>query len=134
MTVHLFTCRYQRFRPDMGTPVRTTAGYPRFTLGYELAGHARLISPTWAMVSINDEATYRGLYRQMLDARGVDAVRDELQAIADQVPDPRLVLLCFDDLSKPDGWCHRRMFADWWTEHTGTEVPELAEPPIASLF
>ncbi|OJF12763.1 hypothetical protein BG844_18905 [Couchioplanes caeruleus subsp. caeruleus] len=118
----------------MGSPVRTTVGYPRFTLPYELAGHARLISPTWAMVSISNEATYRGQYRQQLDAHGVDAVCGELHAIADQASDPRLVLLCFDDLSKPDGWCHRRMFADWWTELTGDDVPELAEPPIASLF
>ncbi|MFI5493546.1 hypothetical protein [Actinoplanes sp. NPDC051859] len=134
MTVDLFTCRYQRFQPAMGSPVRTTAGLPRFPLTYELAGHAHLISPTWAMVSINDQATYRGQYRLLLDAHGLDAVRAELQAIADQATDPRLVLLCFDDLSKPDGWCHRRMFADWWTEQTGDDVPELAEPPIASLF
>jgi hypothetical protein len=131
--VHLFTCRYQRFDPAMGLPVRTTAGYPRF-LPYALAGHARLISPTWPMVQIQDEALYRSQYEALLEGAGVDAIRGELEDIADEHQQPRLVLLCFDDLSKPDGWCHRRMFADWWSARTGEHVPELAEPPIESLF
>ena len=132
VTLSLFTCRYQRFQPGMGLPVRTTAGYPRF-LPYQLAGHARLISPTWPMLKL-DQAAYLQQYRQLLDDAGEAAIRDELLAIAAEHRDPRLVLLCFDDLSQPDGWCHRRMFAQWWTEQTREQVPELAEPPIESLF
>ena len=132
--MHLFTCRYQRFHPNMGVPVRTTAGLPRFALGYQLGGHAHLITPTWAMVQLGDKATYETQYLQRLADAGVDAIRAELAGIATLHPDDRLVLLCFDDLSRPDGWCHRRMFADWWTQHTGEPIPELAEPPIASLF
>jgi hypothetical protein len=134
VTLSLFTCRYPRFRPAMGLPVRTTAGAPRFALGYELAGHARIISPSWSLLALHDEAPYRAGYRTQLDQAGPAVIRAELEAIADGHADPRLVLLCFDDLSKPDGWCHRRMFADWWTEVTGEEVPELAEPPTPSLF
>jgi hypothetical protein len=132
VTVQLFTCRYQRFQPDMGLPVRATVGYPRF-VRYELAGHARLISPTWPMLTL-DYDTYLSRYRLLLGEAGVDAIRGELEAIADDCADPRLVLLCFEDLSQPDTWCHRRMFAEWWTQQTGEPVPELAEPPIESLF
>jgi hypothetical protein len=116
-------------------PVRTTAGFPRFRLGYELAGRARLITPTWAMVNLGDEEVYRQQYVAMLDGRGRDAVEEELREIAHAARDDRLVLLCFCDLSKPDGWCHRRMFAAWWQRETrGEEVLELAEQRHPGLF
>jgi hypothetical protein len=132
----LYTSRYQRFRPSQGAPVRTTVGFPQFKLAYELAGHARLISPTWQMVRLGNEAFYREQYMGMLDARGLDAIEDELLEISDRVRADRLVLLCFCDLSKPDGWCHRRMFAEWWERETRgeEEVPELAEQPHPGLF
>jgi hypothetical protein len=131
----LYTSRYQRFRPGQGLPVRTTAGFPRFRLGFELAGHARLVTPTWAMVNLGDEEVYRQRYVAMLDGRGLDAIEEELKEIAHAARDDRLVLLCFCDLSKPDGWCHRRMFAAWWERETrGEEVLELAEQPHPGLF
>jgi hypothetical protein len=37
-----------------------------------------------------------------------------------------VVLLCFEDLSKPGEWCHRRAFATWWEEQTGEKVEELS--------
>jgi hypothetical protein len=39
------------------------------------------------------------------------------------------VCLCFEDLTKPGLWCHRQIFARWWTEETGEAVPEL-EPDV----
>lgn len=132
--MQLFTCRYQKFHAGLGIPVRTTVGLPRFALPYELGGHARLITPTWAMVSLHDEAAYTTQYRQHLDAAGVEAIRAELLTLAASHVDRRLVLLCFDDLSRPDGWCHRRMFADWWQDLTSEPVPELAEPRPSALF
>lgn len=134
MTLQLFTCRYQRFRPALGLAVRTTVGYPRFTLGYPLDGHAHLVTPTVTALSLRDEAAYRNAYLAQLDETGPGRIQAELTAIAEGKADQRLVLLCFDDLSRPDGWCHRRMFADWWTKATGEDVPELAEPPIPGLF
>ena len=41
----------------------------------------------------------------------------------------RLVLLCYEDLTKPGLRCHRRLFANWWCENTGDVVPEL-EPNV----
>lgn len=49
-------------------------------------------------------------------------------------PGQTLVLMCFDDLSKPGAWCHRTMFAEWYYEKTGVSVPELGKtsPPPAA--
>lgn len=131
----LFTSRYQRFRPEQGAPVRSTVGAPRFPLSYELAGEARLLAPSYAMLKL-DQAPYLELYRERLEAAGVDKIRRQLRAIAAGANADRLVLLCFCDLSvpPPDNWCHRRMFAAWWQERTGEEVPELAEQPEPTLF
>ncbi|MFF3665428.1 hypothetical protein [Microtetraspora malaysiensis] len=125
------TCTYQEFVPAMGHPVRTTVGHPRFPLAYQLAGHARLITPLGTMLGRPLDA-YTLLYRRHLAASGVDAIRAELAEIAARHEAGRpLVLLCFDKLDKPGNWCHRSQFAAWWTEHTGEPVPELgAQPPI----
>lgn len=122
----LATCTYQEFQPSMGVPVRTTVGHPRFKLPYSLAGHAKLIAPTWAMLKLPHDA-YTFTYRRHLAAHGAERIAAELTQIhtsarAGHAP---LVLLCFDRLDEPDGWCHRTMFADWWLEQTGQGVPEL---------
>ena len=40
-----------------------------------------------------------------------------------------VVLLCYEDLTKPGEWCHRRIVAEWFEHHLGIEVPEWT-PPI----
>lgn len=135
--MQLFTNRYQRFRPDQGVPVRTTVGAPRFPLPYGLAGFAKLLAPSYAMLKMA-EGPYRHIYLERLTAAGVDLIYEQLAEIAGQAGS-RLVLLCFCDLSvpPPDNWCHRRMFAAWWEEQTGHDVPELGErrsPPALTLF
>ncbi|MGI5151416.1 hypothetical protein ACQEVC_34470 [Plantactinospora sp. CA-294935] len=133
--MQLFTGRYQRFRPDQGAPVRTTVGAPRFRLPYEIAGEARLLMPSFAMLKL-DEEPYRAIYRERLETGGVDAIRRQLRTIAVAAGASQLVLLCFCDLTvaPPNNWCHRRMFAQWWQERTGEEVTELAEQVPPSLF
>lgn len=124
MALDLFTCSYKEFRPAMGVPVRSTVGAPRFPLPYPLAYVAGKVTPHSSMLR-RPYSEYRSLYLAMLDRRGVKAVVDELFAIRDAADDHRLVLLCFDDLSKPDAWCHRTMFAEWWLQNTGDTVREL---------
>ncbi|MDH6189156.1 hypothetical protein M2168_002188 [Streptomyces sp. CZ24] len=141
--LRLATCTYQEFAPTMGTPVRTTAGAPRFPLAYRLGGHARLITPTRDLLKINAQDAYEWGYRRLLNGNGLDNISRELMAIAGANDlDSPLVLLCFDRLDRltpPDDWCHRLHFAKWWTEQTGDEVPELgarrqAAPPTLFDF
>ncbi|MFI6290077.1 hypothetical protein ACIBEJ_00745 [Nonomuraea sp. NPDC050790] len=128
----LATCTYQEFLPLMGLPVRTTVGLPRFALAYQLAGHAKLITPRREFLGRPRDA-YTLLYRRHLDAIGVGAIHAELTGIAaTHEPGRPLVLLCFDRFDKltpPDDWCHRTLFADWWKQHVGDDVPELGAQP-----
>jgi len=137
----LATCSYTEYRTEMGIPVRFTVGAPRWRLPYTLAGVARLCTPTRAMLSLPKDA-YALAYRRHLAAaegsgRGLDAIAAELVRLAvdahlEDRPEgeQRLVLLCFERLNETakgggENWCHRSMFAAWWTEQTGQEVPEL---------
>jgi hypothetical protein len=132
-SVRIATCTYQEFTPDMGTPVRTTVGHPRFALNYRLARHAQLITPTRDLLGIKARDAYEFSYRRLLNSRGIDAIYEELRAIAGSHDlEAPLVLLCFDRydrLTPPDDWCHRMFFAAWFTEQTGQEVPELGSLP-----
>ncbi|GAA2948444.1 hypothetical protein ACFPN0_15115 [Kitasatospora cinereorecta] len=139
--LRLATCTFQEFAPHMGTPVRTTVGAPRFSLPYPLGGHARLITPTRDLLKINAQDAYEWGYRRLLNGNGLENIRRELTAIAGANDlDSPLVLLCFDRLDRltpPDDWCHRTMFARFWTEQTGDEVPELGarrQPAPPTLF
>ena len=128
--MRLYTSRYQRFQPTQGAPIRSTVGHPRFRLDYRLAGHARSITPLRWMLELNDESRYRTAYIDLLTTQGLATIQEELTAIAAAAGNDELVLLCFCDLTvpPPDNWCHRRIFADWWQQYTGVEVPELADP------
>jgi hypothetical protein len=122
--VDLATGRYQTFRPELGVPVRTTVGTPRFPLRYELDEFVRQLAP-WGLFGkelSDDEFTV--LYRERLEKIGVDVLRAEFEAIAARNDGKRLVLLCFEDVLAGQP-CHRRTFAAWWAERTGQVVPEL---------
>lgn len=134
MPLELYTARYQAFADRMGVPVRTTVGVPRWKLNYPLVHHLREATPTSAMVSGArsgrlDEEGYRGLYVARLDEIGAAAIAAAAMKIARQASADRLVLLCFDDLTKPGEWCHRTMFADWWLTRTGDQVREIGSVP-----
>ncbi len=127
----LFTHRYQDFEPSMGVPVRITLGAPRWTLPYSLEHQVREAAPSREYFG-SARPVYEAAYRAQLDRHGVKFYASRFQGIAKAAGDLRLVLLCFEDLSKPDQWCHRRMFAAWWKERTGEKVRELG--PLGPAF
>jgi len=105
-------------------PVRTTTGAPRFALGYELAGNVGMLAP-YGLRSIEDEAEFEAAYRARLDGFGVEKIRTALEDVARSAGTAGVVLLCFEDLEDPTQSCHRTIFAAWWGEQTGEDVPEL---------
>ncbi len=101
--------------------IRISLGHPRWRTPYKMAGVLPELAPTRDMLGMT-QAAYRKRYLKLLDALDIDAVRVRIAEIAgDREP----VLCCFEDLSEPDKWCHRRMFADWWTAMTGEPIEEL---------
>ncbi|MCR8573111.1 hypothetical protein [Streptomyces sp. Isolate_219] len=127
----LFTNRYQAYQPPQGVPVRITLGAPRFKLPYSLTHAVRELAPRRDYLSW-PEPEFTKAYRASLDRLGPAWIAGRLKAIAAAENDHRLVLLCFEDLSKPDLWCHRRTFASWWKDSTGDEVRELS--PMADQY
>jgi hypothetical protein len=107
-------------------PVRITLGRPRMQLRYELAGELPELAPPRSLFRVNDRQKFELPYRRHLD-RHVDvrALGDRFVAIAGAVGAPGVVLLCFEDVTRPGEWCHRRVFADWWRAGTGMTVSEL---------
>lgn len=127
----LSTCGFRAFRPEMGVPVRTSNGKPRYHLNYPLMYKAECVFPRWALVKMSDMSRFSQLYQEDLDKLDFQIFVDTFEAIAQHnagaqsVLDgmkPNLVLMCFEaDVRQ----CHRGAFAQWWNAKTGMEVPEL---------
>lgn len=127
--VRLFTCSFTEYRPDMGVGVRISLSAPRWIKRDKPWPTVAAMTPQgWYLREPDDEVFYAHLRRQ-LEKAGPRAIYDELHTIADAEGDDRLVLLCFEKLSKPGADCHRSFVARWWLETTGEEVPELGALP-----
>ena len=126
-TPPLATCSYWEYRRGMGTAVNITLYAPR---GISLPDPRWTDQPRWPAVRLlapGREYFHKGLppevfrdhYLDDLNQAGGKQIAAALRAVP--VEDGCLVLLCF---CKPSA-CHRRIFAGWWAELTGREVPEL---------
>ncbi len=129
--VELATSSWKQYRPGMGVPVRITLGKPRFRLPYSYE-EVRLLAPTPAIFRLRDDAEFERAYLDHLDRIGVERLRGAFDAISDKHGGRRLVLLCYEDVLAGQ-LCHRRMFARWWQEQTGQEVPEMDVRDFASV-
>jgi hypothetical protein len=109
-------------------PVRMTIGHPRFKLYYKLGGSIQELAPDPYMLKITDRDRFRALYRQKLYSNA-PVIVEALHRINAEHGGRGLVLLCFEDLSKPGQWCHRQMLAEFFEEH-GVPCPEL--PSVAT--
>jgi hypothetical protein len=137
MPFELATVNYQRFRPEMGVPVQSSNGHPRWPLPYKIEEKAPLTYPPRNIMALSREE-FRVHYRAHLERAGVEGHSRVFQAIADRHGGQRLVLLCFEDLTKVDPktnlakWCHRTLFAEWWHDQTGIKPREMGPtgPPV----
>ncbi len=75
----------------------------------------------WKAHEISPEE-YAPVYRRYLDSLGVEEVTGQLKTKSAENGGKPLVLLCW---CYPGEFCHRRVWADWYQEKTGQEVPEL---------
>jgi hypothetical protein len=134
MTQHLqlFTGRYAN--PNVAgsglTPVGITRYRPRFRLPYELEMNLYDLAPTPTMLQIakreNGRERFIAAYHARLDAIGVHEIVQQLTAAQGNASG--VVLLCFEDLTIGENWCHRLLLGEWLRERAGLVVTELPDP------
>lgn len=132
------TCSFPEYQPDLAAhPVRISHGFPRYRLSYPLGDKLPALFPSQSLRQQDlARVEFAAAYTAQLDAYGVPGIcRDAaaLRAAAGLDPATPLALLCFEQQGKPArggalNWCHRAMFAAWWTRNTGEPVPELGAP------
>lgn len=124
----IYTSRYQN--PELATGrytvVGITRGKPKFPLKYPLAGNIIEIAPPGYLFNEYNRARFTPPYFQHMDRQGVRKIAHILAGYEKLGKD--VVLCCFEDVRKPDEWCHRLVFAEWWLSRTGEEIPELPDP------
>ena len=54
-------------------------------------------------------------------------MQSRLAEVAREAGVDQLVLCCFERLTEPGAWCHRRILATWLEKRTGQVVEELPE-------
>lgn len=117
---------YRDFRPEFGTPVRITRGHPRFKLNYDLREKVAQLYPSRDIFKAGlSPREFERRYRKELEEQGLARINSKLQEISGRAKGERIVLLCYEKVLDGE-YCHRRVFARWWEEQTGIEVPEIA--------
>lgn len=122
--MRIFTARYGNSRSIKASgalPVRTSIGAPRnVAFHYESVVE---LAPDQYMLGLPRDV-YEPIYLRKLEALGV---KDAYGLLWGTGNGRDVVLLCYENLLKEGYWCHRRMFADWWTSETGDPVIELED-------
>lgn len=120
----LYTSRFSNkglvAKPDL-VKVSIAVSMPRWGLGYPVRV-LRCLAPHPRLLKLEDRDEYWWHYRQQLEDLGPRVIA---KALHDVTLGKDAVLLCWEDLRRPDQWCHRRMFANWWLENMGEMVDEL---------
>ena len=99
-------------------------GRPKFHTNYKLDGEIQELKP-YKSFRVNDYEKAKAIYFKQLDKYGAMKIR---QAIASHQQEGKdIVLLCFEDITKPGSWCHRKQFAEWWEEKSGQLLEELPD-------
>ena len=118
----LGTSRYPGFQTWMGVPVAISIGKPRWMPGIE---SIPALAP-YGVKDIPDDDDFRVAYAERLDSKEAE-IQKALQRLSAKYPGQRLVLLCWEDLTKPDvEMCHRTEAAKWLRAR-GLQIEEIDE-------
>lgn len=124
----IYTSRYSNPELKTGnyTVVGITRGAPKFPLQYRLDGNIMEIAPPGYLFNEYDRAKFTPSYFRHMDRTGVQRIVQILQGY-ERLGKP-VVLCCYEDVRKPNEWCHRLVFAEWWKARTGEVIEELPDP------
>ena len=123
----IYTSRFSNPELKSGqyTVVGIVRGLPKFKLAYNLAGNIIDIAPPRALFNVYDREEFTAPYKKHLDKIGLEKISAKLQTYLERGKD--VVLCCYEDVRKPQEWCHRLVFAEWWLEKTGCQINELQD-------
>lgn len=135
------TCSFYEFTPDMGIPVRSSNGFPRFTLKYPLVHAMPSTFPSRKWLTGVARPEFEALYAQKIREVGVDALRAQAAEILRRESNLRgqdcthrpVVLLCFErwnDPKKQPEFCHRHVLSAVLRD-LGEEVTDYGAMPGA---
>lgn len=99
-------------------------GRPRFKVQYEIKGNIYVLAPNRAIFNL-DKVNFTKRYKEQLDKLGVEKIKAILAEYGYGEAE-EMILLCYEDITT-EKWCHRTVFAEWWQEKTGEEVPEYKD-------
>lgn len=109
-----------RISVSRSVPRNTPAGYRMFK---KLAPGKWIFERQYKL----DQQAYRERYfREVLAPLNPQETYEAICALA-APHEP--VLLCWEDLTKPSEWCHRRMVAEWLEQELGISIPEFLPAP-----
>lgn len=116
-------------------PVRIAIRGPRFWPAAKKFPYLAALAPQGELFKISDRRKFTKAYRARLDEFGYEHIYTLLEGLIDKYGRP-LVLLCYEDVSDGTNWCHRQVFAEWWTDQTGQivlEAPGFTAETLASV-
>ena len=127
----IWTSRYSNKELASGKyyPVGISIGKPRFRLGYELREQCYALAPKGYMLNMDIER-FKQAYYGKLKGIGTERIISIVTGLDERARSEgkELVLLCFEDVRVEGDWCHRNIFAEWWTENVGEIIEELPDP------
>ena len=106
----LYTSRFSNKELNTGkyTVVGVVRSMPRFPTKYRISGDIRQIAPPGYLWNENDRARFREYFKH-LEKTGYPVIGAIIQEYLNEGKD--VVLCCYEDVRKPDEWCHRLVFA-----------------------
>lgn len=124
----IYTSRYSNPELKTGkyTVVGITRGAPKFPLQYRLDGNIMDIAPPGYLFNEYNRARFTPAYFRHMDKTGVNRIAQILRGY--EAMGKPVVLCCYEDVRKPNEWCHRLVFAEWWMSRTGEVIEELPDP------
>jgi hypothetical protein len=126
--ITLATSRYAArdlIRASGLAPVAISRSVPRWPLGYAIAGHLVELAPPWAIMKLERER-FEIAYQRQLERLDFDELARRFEEMAEVAGSVGCVALCFEDLSKPDAWCHRSTLGEIWSVRRPETVFELS--------
>jgi hypothetical protein len=105
--------------------VGITLGEPKFPLGYEKQ-QLRELAPTPQQFHLADEKFVKS-FRHGMYVLTIERVIALLTQASQAAGGCDLALLCFEDVRKPNEWCHRLVLARWIEDQCGLQIEEYVD-------